>query len=399
MAKMTVPFLDLSTPHRQLEEELIAVARSAIRDARFIGGPEVEGFEREFADYCGTKFCVGLASGTDAVRFALMAAGVGPGDAVVTVANTFIATVEAISQAGAATEFVDVDERTYNMSPAALATYLEACTTDASTGLPLGQRTGKPIRAIVPVHLYGQVADMDRLSAIADKYGLLIVEDACQAHGAEYQGQQVTGRAGALGKAGAFSFYPGKNLGACGEAGAVTTNDEDIARRIRMIRDHGQAQKYYHAVEGYNGRLDALQAAFLRIKLRRLEEWTSKRREAATRYNELLSPIAAESDLTLPYEPDWSHAVYHLYVIQVPDRDWFVSSLNAEGIQTGLHYPLPLHQQECYRHWGYQAGSLPVTERVAPRILSLPMFPNLTALQQRRVADAIGVVARSGAPR
>jgi dTDP-4-amino-4,6-dideoxygalactose transaminase len=399
MANMTVPFLDLTTPHRQLEEELIAAARAAIRDARFIGGPAVEGFEREFADYCGTKFCVGLASGTDAVRFALMAAGVGPGDAVVTVANTFIATVEAISQAGAATEFVDVDERTYNMSPAGLATYLEACSKDPSTGLPLGQRSGRPIRAIVPVHLYGQVADMDRLSAIADEYGLLIVEDACQAHGAEYRGQQVTGRAGALGRAGAFSFYPGKNLGACGEAGAVTTNDEEIARRIRMIRDHGQAQKYYHAVEGYNGRLDALQAAFLRIKLRHLPEWTSKRREAATRYNDLLTPIAAESDLTLPYEPDWSGAVYHLYVIQVPDRDWFVSSLNAEGIQTGLHYPLPLHQQECYRHWGYQSGSLPVTERVAPRILSLPMFPNLTALQQRRVADAIGVVARSGAPR
>jgi dTDP-4-amino-4,6-dideoxygalactose transaminase len=399
MANMTVPFLDLTTPHRQLEEELIAVARTAIRDARFIGGPEVEGFEREFADYCGTKFCVGLGSGTDAVRFALMAAGVGPGDAVVTVANTFIATVEAISQAGAATEFVDVDERTYNMSPAALATYLEACITDASTGLPLGQRTGKPIRAIVPVHLYGQVADMDQLSAIAEQYGLAIVEDACQAHGAEYRGQRLSGRAGTLGKAGAFSFYPGKNLGACGEAGAVTTNDEDIARRIRMIRDHGQAQKYYHAVEGYNGRLDALQAAFLRIKLRHLEEWTSKRREAARRYNNLLSPIAAESDLTLPYEPDWSGAAYHLYVVQVPDRDWFVSSLNAEGIQTGLHYPLPLHQQECYRDWGYEPGSLPVTERLAPRILSLPMFPNLTDSQQHRVADAIGVVARSGAPR
>jgi dTDP-4-amino-4,6-dideoxygalactose transaminase len=397
MKNPIIPFLDLASPHREMEEELIAAARAAIRDARFIGGPEVEDFEREFADYCGTKFCVGLASGTDAVRFALMAAGVGAGDAVITVANTFIATVEGVSQAGADTEFVDVDGRTYNMSPEALAAYLDGCRIDPTTGRPLGHRTGRPIRAIVPVHLYGQVADMDAISAIAEKYGLVVIEDACQAHGAEHRGTTVRGRVGALGKAAAFSFYPGKNLGACGEAGAVTTNDERIATHIRMLRDHGQAKKYYHAIEGYNGRLDALQAAFLRIKLRRLGEWTARRRDIARKYNEVLAPLAQESGIVLPYEPAWSEAVYHLYVIQVPDREWFMTSLNAEGIHTGLHYPLPLHEQECYRHWGYQSGSLPVTERLAGRILSLPMFPTLTVAQQERVAEALGSISRTGA--
>ena len=375
MSLEPIPFLDLTSSHRELEAELMAAARAAIVDARFIGGPEVEGFEREFAAYCGTQFCVGLASGTDAVRFALMAAGVGPGDAVVTVAHTFIATVEGISQAGAATEFVDIDARMYNMSPSSLMAFLEGCRTDAATGRPLGQRTGKPIRAIVPVDLYGQVADMDAIAAIAEKFGLLVVEDACQAHGAGYRGSMVRGRAGALGLAAAFSFYPGKNLGACGEAGAVTTNDAKIAAHIRMLRDHGQAQKYYHSLEGYNGRLDALQAAFLRIKLRSLDTWTAQRRAAARRYNELLEPIAASGLVRLPYEPPWSDAVYHLYVIQIEGREWFIKSLSEQGIHTGLHYPVPLHLQECYRAWGYATGSLPITEAAASHIVSLPMFP------------------------
>jgi dTDP-4-amino-4,6-dideoxygalactose transaminase len=398
MTDEIVPFLDLVTPHRELEEELIAVVREAVRGARFIGGPEVEGLEREFADYCGAKYCVGLASGTDAVRFALMGAGVRPGDAVVTVANTFIATVEGISQAGAATEFVDIDEQTYCMSPKSLAAYLEACSTDPKTGYPLGQRTGKPIKAIVPVHLYGQVADMDALLEIAQKYRLLVIEDACQAHGAEYKGATTTKRAGALGKAAAFSFYPGKNLGACGEAGAITTDDEEVAKYVRMIRDHGQAQKYYHQIEGYNGRLDAIQAAFLRIKLRHLPAWTEQRRAAARVYNELLAPLAKQGLVVTPYEPDWSNAVYHLYVVRTQDRVALGKALNAKGIQTGLHYPVPLHQQQCYADWGYQAGSLPVTERVSNEILSLPMFPGLTPQQQQRVAAAIesaaGVEAR-----
>ena len=399
MTNVVVPFLDLITPHLELEEELIAACRAAIREARFIGGPEVEGFEREFAAYCGTKFCVGVASGTDAVRFALMAAGIGPGDAVVTVAHTFIATVEGISQAGAATEFVDIDPRTYNLDPESLAQYLASCRIDSTTQLPIGSRTGKPIRAILPVHLYGQVADMDAVSAIADKYGLMVIEDACQAHGAEYNGSRWRGRAGALGKAAAFSFYPGKTLGACGDAGAVTTDDEDIARQIRMLRDHGQGQKYFHSLEGYNGRLDALQAAMLRIKLRHLDRWTTQRRQAALHYNQLLGPLVADQALMIPWEPSWSGAVYHLYVVRTADRDDFVKSLAREGIHTGLHYPLPLHRQQCYADWGYAPGSLPVSERVAAEIVSLPLFPHITAAQQQRVVEAITAIVHSAARR
>ncbi|HET9362231.1 MAG TPA: DegT/DnrJ/EryC1/StrS family aminotransferase [Vicinamibacterales bacterium] len=388
MTQQTIPFLDLVSLHRDIEEELIAACRSAIRSAHFIGGAEVEGFEREFAAYCGSKYCVGLSSGTDAVRFALMASGVRTGDAVITVPHTFIATVEGISQAGASTEFVDIDGRTYNMSPEALEAYLKACRIDAVSGRPLGQRTGKPIKAVVPVHLYGQPADMDAINDIAGRYGLVVVEDACQAQGAEYV-KGSSRRAGTLGKAAAFSFYPGKNLGACGEAGAVTTDDEGVAAYIRMIRDHGQAQKYYHDIEGYNGRLDAIQAAFLRVKLKHLDQWNSQRRAAAARYNELLAPLASRGGLVVPYEPEWSRAVYHLYVIRTADRDALGKHLRAENIHTGLHYPVPLHQQKCYAAWGYRTGSFPVTERVAAEIVSLPMFPGLHDDQQHRVAQGL----------
>ena len=387
MANQPIPFLDLVTPHRELENELVEVFREAVHNAAFIGGPQVEAFEREFAEYCGSKYCVGVANGTDAVRFALMACGVGSGDAVVTVPHTFIATVEAISQCGAETEFVDIEPRTYCMSPAALDEYLGSCTREPASGRPIGKRTGKPIKAIVPVHLYGQVADMDAILAIAAKYDLLVVEDACQAHGAEYRSSDGTWRrAGTFGKAAAFSFYPGKNLGACGEGGAVTTDDENVARTIAMLREHGQAKKYYHDLEGYNGRLDAIQAAFLRIKLRRLDAWNTQRREAATRYNNLLATVPS---VVTPFEPAHSKSVYHLYVIACGDRDAMGAHLKAEGIATGLHYPLPVHLQNCYRGWGYADGSFPVTERVASGILSLPMFPGLDAHQQRRVASTI----------
>jgi dTDP-4-amino-4,6-dideoxygalactose transaminase len=387
MTQQPVPFLDLVTPHRELEEELVAAFREALRSAAFIGGPQVEAFEQDFARFCGTKYCVGVANGTDAVRFALMAAGVTRGDAVITVSHTFIATVEAISQAGADTEFVDIDERTYCMSPEALREYLEGCSKDAATGRPIGRRSGKPVKAIVPVHLYGQVADMDAIQEIAQEYGLLIVEDACQAQGAEYRSREGEWRrAGSFGKAGAFSFYPGKNLGACGEAGAVTTNDEQVARTIRMLREHGQVQKYYHDLEGYNGRLDAIQAAFLRIKLRHLPGWNEQRREAAQRYREQLESIPG---IVLPHEPKNSRSVYHLYVIRTADRTALGEHLKENGVHTGLHYPLPVHLQNCYMPWRYQGGSLPVTERAAEEILSLPMFPNLSAEQQQRVAASI----------
>ncbi|MPY91437.1 MAG: erythromycin biosynthesis sensory transduction protein eryC1 [Luteitalea sp.] len=391
MTQQPIPFLDLITPHRELEEELVAAFRDAVRSAAFIGGPQVEAFEQEFAAYCGTKYCVGVANGTDAVRFALMAAGVGRGDAVVTVSHTFIATVEAISQGRADTELVDIDERTYCMSPDRLAQYLQRCSKDPQTGRPLGRRSGKPISAVVPVHLYGQVADMDPILEIARQYDLLVIEDACQAQGAEYDSAQGGWRrAGSFGKAGAFSFYPGKNLGACGEAGAVTTDDEQVARTIKMLREHGQAQKYHHDLEGYNGRLDAIQAAFLRIKLRHLESWNGQRQAAAARYNELLSGIPG---IVTPFEPANSKAIYHLYVIGTKERDALAEHLKAEGIFTGLHYPLPVHLQKCYRDWGYGRGDLPITERAAVETLSLPMFPGLTADQQQRVAASIEAFA------
>ncbi len=392
MSNELIPFLDLVTPHRELEDELVKVFRHALRSAAFIGGEQVETFEREFAAYCGAAHGVGVANGTDAVRFALMASGVGPGDAVVTVAHTFIATVEGISQAGAATEFVDIDPRTSCMSPEALDSYLTGCRTDPKTGRPLGARTGRPIKAILPVHLYGQVADMDALLAIAARFDLLVIEDACQAHGAEYRSADGNWRrAGTFGTAAAFSFYPGKNLGACGEAGAVTTNNERIARTIRMLRDHGQSRKYYHDLEGYNGRLDAIQAGFLRVKLRRLDVWNAQRRAAAARYT---APLSSVPGVTVPFESAQSKAVYHLFAIRSAHREILAEHLHSQGIATGLHYPLPVHLQKCYRKWGYRPGLLPATERAAAETLSLPIYPGITAEQQQRVIRAIEQQAR-----
>lgn len=384
---MKVPFLDLVTPHVELEEELLEVVREALRTARFIGGPQLEGLETEFAEFCNSKHCVGVGSGTDALRFALIAAGIGFEDSVITVSHTFIATVEAISQTGATPEFVDVESDTYNIDPVALVRYLEEeCNLEA--GELRSRRTGKKVRAIVPVHLYGQMVDVDAIQEIAERYNLLVIEDACQAHGAEYFStrQNAWLRAGSVGRAAAFSFYPGKNLGACGEAGAVTTNDEEIARRVRMLRDHGQAEKYYHDLEGYNGRLDAIQAGFLRIKLRHLEGWNEQRRQTAARYNELLEGVEG---ITLPGQPEWSRPVYHLYVVRHSERDKLAEHLKSKRIDTGLHYPLPVHLQEAYHHLEYRPGDLPVTEKAAAEILSLPMFPGLTAAQQEHVTEEI----------
>jgi dTDP-4-amino-4,6-dideoxygalactose transaminase len=370
-----IPFLDLITLHRELEDELLAVVRATLRSAYFIGGPEVQGFETEFAAFCQAAHCVGVGSGTDAVRFALMAAGVGAGDVVITVPNTFIATTEAISQAGARPAFVDVDEHTLNMSPDALRDYLET-------------HPEEPVKAVVPVHLFGQMADMDAIQEIAEDYGLIVVEDACQAHGAEYFSRKRNRwmRAGSMGRAAAFSFYPGKNLGACGEAGAVTTHDAGIAQAIRKLRDHGQAKKYYHDIEGYNGRLDALQAAMLRVKLRHLAAQNENRREAAARYRELLGSI---DQLLVPFEPEWSKAVYHLYVIRVPNRDAMQKFLADQGIGTGLHYPVPLHHQQAYAGHEFARMSFPAAERACREILSLPMFPGLLPAQQERISAAI----------
>src|ERR1039457_1391072 len=400
-----IPFLDLVTLHEELKDELLPVFARALDTAGFIGGPMVEEFERNFAAYCTTEHCVGVGSGTDALRFALIAAGIGPGAIVLTVPNTFIATTEAISQSGARPDFIDIDERTYNMDPRKLAEYLDTeCVVDANCGAVLHRKLGLPVKAIVPVHLYGQTADMGPILELAERYRLVVIEDACQAHGAEYFSgagasacQPATGcwkKAGSMGRAAAFSFYPGKNLGACGEAGAVTTNDAALAQKIRMLRDHGQNRKYYHAVEGYNGRLDAIQAGILTVKLRHLPEWTERRREAAARYREMFAQ-AGVAELE-PFEPDWAKAVYHLYVVRVPDREGLMRHLAEAGIGTGIHYPVPLHLQKAYASLGYRAGDFPVAEQAAREIVSLPMFPQLTGDQQVGVACEVGNFAPVG---
>jgi len=384
-----VPFLDLVTPHVELEQELTSVFHQALRTAGFIGGAMVEEFEKAFAAFCQTTCSVAVSSGTDALRFALMACGVKPGDVVITVPHTFIATTEAISQAGALCEFVDIDESTYNMDPAKLREYLEAQCTADSSGHLVSRRSGRRVTAIVPVHLYGQTADMDAILAIAERHGLMVIEDACQAHGAEYFSRKLNRwmKAGSMGRAAAFSFYPGKNLGACGEAGAVTTNDPAIADIVKMLRDHGQAKKYYHNVEGYNGRLDAMQAGFLHVKLAHLAKWNAQRRERAAEYNRLLS--VADGAVTRPHEPTWSRAIFHLYVVRTVDRDGLIAHLKAAGIGTGIHYPIPLHLQKAYESLDYRRGDFPVCERVAAEIVSLPMYPQLSAEQQAHVAREV----------
>jgi dTDP-4-amino-4,6-dideoxygalactose transaminase len=385
-----IPLVDLVTPHQELEDELVSVFKTALKTAGFIGGPMVEAFEREFAEFCEAQCCVGVGSGTDALRFALIAAGVQPGDTVVTVPNTFIATTEAISQAGARSDFVDVDERTYTMDPERLRAYMETeCTRDLKTGRAVSKRTGGPVTALIPVHLYGQMADMDPILELAVRYNLVVIEDACQAHGAEYFSKKENRwrKAGSIGQAATFSFYPGKNLGACGEAGAVTTNDETLARQVRMLRDHGQSKKYYHDVEGYNGRLDAIQAGILRVKLQHLRRWNEVRRQNAERYNELLAPMAGS--VATPYQPSWSKPVHHLYVIRTSYRDELQRHLTAAGIGTGIHYPIPIHLQAAYAALGWARGDFPVSEEVAGQILSLPMFPGLRLGNQRRVVEAV----------
>jgi len=385
-ASVKVPFLDLPLQHKELESELIDVFKDALAKASFIGGLQVEAFEEEFANFCHTKFCVGVGSGTDALRFALIAAGIGPGDEVVTVPFTFVATVEAIIQAGARPAFVDVDERTCTLDPQKLEDYLTK---------RMRHTSRKPFpRAIIPVHLYGHPCPMDDIMEIAERYGLFVIEDACQAHGALYHSQRCysgTGDGswlpcGSMGLAAAFSFYPGKNLGACGEAGAVTTDDPQLAQKVKMIRDHGQAKKYYHEIEGYNGRLDAIQAGILRVKLKHLRRWNEARRQKAAIYNKLLS---GTEHLTIPFEAPYARAVYHLYVVRTPYRDELAQHLYSQNIGFGFHYPLPVHLQKAYEKLGYRKGDFPVSEKLASQVLSLPLFPEITQEQQETVAKAV----------
>ncbi len=390
MSDEKVPFIDLVTVHRGLQDEFVDVLKTALSTAGFIGGPMVKGFEEDFAQFSESRFCVGVGSGTDALRFALIAVGVRSGDIVVTVPNTFIATTEAISQTGARPDFVDIDERTYNMDPGKLRQYLEKeCSWDSGAKRAFHKETGSPVTAVVPVHLYGQMADMDPILDLAAQFNLKVIEDACQAHGAKYFSKKIGGwkTAGSMGHAAAFSFYPGKNLGACGEAGAITTDDEQLAKVCGLLRDHGQSKKYFHDIEGYNGRLDAIQGGFLQVKLRHLKKWNDERRENASRYNKLFA--GSRVGIILPYEPEWSRGVYHLYVLRVADRNRLQTILDAAGIGTGIHYPIVLHLAKAYEGLGFRPGDFPVAELAASQILSLPMFPGLSVEQQTRVVTEV----------
>jgi dTDP-4-amino-4,6-dideoxygalactose transaminase len=332
-------------------------------------GKNVQTFESDFAAYCGSKFAVGVGSGTDALHLALVACGVGPGDEVITVSHTFIATVEAIALTGARPVLVDIDPDTYNMDPAQVEKMIN-----------------KRTKAIIPVHLYGHPADMAPILELARVNKLKVIEDACQAHGAEYDGH----RTGSIGDAGCFSFYFTKNLGAYGESGMITTSDPDIAKRCRMLRDHGQDAKYVHAVFGVNSRLDEIQAAVLRVKLPHLDEWIEKRRSLASVYDATLPP-----SMVKPKEMPWAKHVYHLYVVRTPNRDELRAWLETKGVSTGMHYPIPIHLQEAWRQYGGGRYSLPVTERITKEIISLPMYPELTAEEVRYISDCVQEFAQS----
>jgi dTDP-4-amino-4,6-dideoxygalactose transaminase len=358
------PFVDLKAQYQSIKDEVNAAIQGVLDSCQFTLGSEVVAFEQEFAAYSGSVHGMGVNTGTSALHMALLAAGVGRGDEVVTVPFTFMATVSAIDYCGAKPVFVDIDPVTFTMDPA----LLEAAITPRT-------------KAIVPVHLYGQCADMDPILAIAKKHGLAVIEDACQAHGAEYKGR----RAGSMGDMGCFSFYPGKNLGAAGEGGMVVTANAEFAKTVRMLRDWGAEKKYHHVLKGYNFRMEGIQGAVLRVKLRHLEKWTEARRAAARRYDQLL-PGAG---VGLPRQMDYSRHVYHIYAVRTTERAALQEALTARGVQTGIHYPVPVHLLPAFSDLGHKAGDFPHSERAANEVLSLPMFPELTAEQSVIVADAV----------
>lgn len=363
-----IPFLDLKAQYSSIREEVNAAIQGVLDSCQFTLGNEVEAFEQEFADYSSARFGIGVNTGTSALHLALLAAGVGPGDEVITVPFTFVATVAAIRYTGATPVFVDIDPISYTMDPAGL----EAVITPRT-------------KAILPVHLYGQPADMDPILAIARRHGLVVIEDAAQAHGAEYKGRRV----GSLGDLACFSFYPGKNLGACGEGGMVVTDNPAYTRTVRMLRDWGAERKYHHELLGYNFRMEGIQGAVLRVKLRHLEAWTEARRSVAAHYNKLF----AGSGVATPEEMSWARHVYHIYAVRSPDRAGWQEALLAKGIQTGIHYPFPIHLLPAHADLGYGEGAFPHSERAAREVLSLPMFPELTAAQREEVAAAVRALA------
>ena len=368
-----VPFLDLKSHHAALHDEFDRAIRAVVDSSAFAGGPFVEKFEQDFASYCGCQHAVGVGSGTEALWLSLLACGVGPGDEVITVPNTFMATAEAITYCGARPVFVDVDDRTYTMDPAGLEEALSSRT-----------------KAIIPVHLFGQPADMDPILEFAREHDLVVIEDAAQAHGAKYKGQ----KAGTLGNAGCFSFYPGKNLGAFGEAGAIVTNSFELQEKIRIFRDHGQVRKYRHTAIGWNCRMDGIQGAVLSVKLRHLESGNSLRRAHAVQYNQA---FAGMDEIVTPFEAPHAQHVYHIYAIRVRERDEAMWFLNEKGIQCGVHYPVPIHLQMAYRSLGYKKGDLPRSEQMALEFISLPMFPELTEAQVNIVELAVKEAILTGA--
>lgn len=362
---MQVPFLNLRAQHDPLRPALLNAFEQVLESSAFAGGKFVEQFEHEFAEFCHVSHAIGVGNGTDALWFALLALGVGPGDEVITTAATFMATAEAITVAGATPVFVDIDEDSYTMDPAQVESAITPRT-----------------RAIIPVHLYGRMADVDRIAAIARRHNLAVVEDACQAHGAVDQGRP----AGSIGDAAAFSFYPGKNLGALGEAGAVTTRRSDVAARIRQLRDHGQVARYRHASIGWNGRMDGIQAAALRLKLPNLSRWNEARRRHAEAYERLLSDC---EHVVTPRAPGQGCSSHHLYVLRLNGRDRVLDAMGRRGVTCGLHYPVPVHLQPAYSQLGYKRGALPVTENLCDTCLSLPLFPELTTEQVEYTATAL----------
>ncbi len=364
MANIKVPYLNLKAQYRSIRPEIDEAVARVLDSCQFVLGPEVAEFEKEFATYCGTSECIAMNSGTSALHLALLAAGIGAGDEVITVPFTFVASVATILYTGAKPVLVDIEPSTFNMNPAAV----EAA---------ISPRT----KAIVPVHLYGHPADMDPILELARKHKLVVIEDAAQAHGALYNGRST----GSIGDIGCFSFYPAKNLGAYGEGGAVTTSNPEYARTIRMLRDWGQDRKYHHLLHGYNYRMEGFQGAILRVKLRHLERWTETRRAIVKTYNDGL----AGADVVRPIEMPWARHVYHLYTLRADNRDALQAALLNEGIQTGIHYSTPAHLQPAYANLGYRPNSLPESEKAAREVLSLPLYPELTECQVQTVLDAL----------
>jgi dTDP-4-amino-4,6-dideoxygalactose transaminase len=359
-----IPFVDLRAQYLSIKDEIDAAIARVLESSQFVLGDEVAAFEEEFATYCGARYGIAVNSGTSALHLALLAAGIGPGDEVITVPFTFVATVAAICYTGARPVFVDIEPRSFTID----VNQIEAVITSHT-------------KAILPVHLYGQPADMDPILEIARRYGLIVIEDAAQAHGAEYKGRQV----GSIGDLGCFSFYPSKNLGAYGEGGMVVTNNPEYARTIRMLRDWGQERKYHHVLKGYNYRMEGMQGAILRVKLRHLDAWTEARRAHAARYDELLAGSGVQTPTVMPY----SRHVYYIYAVRVPQRDALQQALQAQGVQTGIHYPIPVHLLEAHADLGYQFGDFPCSEQVAREVLSLPMYPELTEAQLAEVAQGV----------